>query len=73
MEPAPCRQLRNEPSGDRPGGLFYAVRAASKAALRQSWILRGPLCPDERTSLDSAFYQSFADEAAARVKRRKIN
>jgi hypothetical protein len=27
MEPAPCRQLRNEPSGDRPGGLFYAVRA----------------------------------------------
>jgi hypothetical protein len=23
MEPAPCRQLRNEPSGDRPGGLFY--------------------------------------------------
>jgi hypothetical protein len=33
MEPAPCRQLRNEPSGDRPGGLFYAVRAASKAAL----------------------------------------
>jgi hypothetical protein len=44
--------LRNEPSGDRPGGLFYAVRAASKAALRQSWILRGPLCPDERTSLD---------------------
>jgi hypothetical protein len=64
--------LRNEPSGDRPGGLFYAVRAASKAALRQSWILRGPLCPDERTSLDSAFYQSL-DEAAARVKRRKIN
>jgi hypothetical protein len=33
MEPAPCRQLRNEPSGDRPGGLLYAVRAASKAAL----------------------------------------
>ena len=33
MEPAPCRQLRNEPSGDRPGGLFYAVCAASKAAL----------------------------------------
>jgi hypothetical protein len=31
MEPAACRQLRNEPSGDRPGGLFYAVRAASKA------------------------------------------
>ena len=26
MEPAPRRQLPNEPSGDRPGGLFYAMR-----------------------------------------------
>jgi hypothetical protein len=24
-EPAPRRQLRDEPSGDRPGGLFYAA------------------------------------------------
>jgi hypothetical protein len=23
MEPAPCRQLRNEPSGDRPDGFFF--------------------------------------------------
>ena len=24
MEPTPCRQLRNEPSNDRPGGFFFS-------------------------------------------------
>jgi hypothetical protein len=30
MEPTPCRQLRNEPSGDRPGGFFLAAAFCSE-------------------------------------------
>jgi hypothetical protein len=30
MEPTPCRQLRNEPSGDRPGGFFLAAAFRSE-------------------------------------------
>jgi hypothetical protein len=30
--PAPCRQLRNRPPGDRPRGLFYAARRFQSGA-----------------------------------------
>jgi hypothetical protein len=40
MEPAPCRQLRNEPSGDRPGGFFLA--AAFRLRMRRQPARQAP-------------------------------
>jgi hypothetical protein len=37
MEPTPCRQLRNEPSGDRPGGFYFSCCLPQRMRRQPAW------------------------------------
>jgi hypothetical protein len=66
MEPAQCRQLRNEPSGDRPGGLFYPVRAAAFSNVRLSTTASPRQVPGvgaDRPARDSRPSQALASDS----------